>query len=69
MNTFDKFPQDRRCPICGTADERPGVLVTDSDKASLDDPRHAGRSEAHPVHPHENSAKDCDCYMPNIAMR
>ena len=45
MNTFDKFPQDRRCPICGTADERPGVLVTDSDKASL-----GGSSEAHPVH-------------------
>ena len=50
MHTFDKFPQDRRCPICGTADERPGVLVTDSDKALLDDLRHAGRSEAHPVH-------------------
>lgn len=45
MNTFDNFPKDRRCPICGTADERPGVLVTDSDKASL-----GGSSEAHPVH-------------------
>ena len=50
MNTFDKFPQDRRCPICGTADERPGVLVADSDKALLDDLRRAGRGEAHPVH-------------------
>lgn len=44
MNTFDKFPQDRRCPICGTADERPCMLVTDSDKGR------AGCSEAHPVH-------------------
>ena len=50
MHTFDNFPQDRRCPVCGTSDNRPGVLVTDSDKAILDDPRHTGRVEAHPVH-------------------
>jgi len=50
MNTFDKFPQDRRCPICGTADDRPGVLVTDADKASLADLRRTGLCEAHPVH-------------------
>ena len=56
MNTFDKFPQDRRCPICGTADERPGVLVTDSDKALLDDLRHGGD----PLLAREHLARDSD---------
>ena len=46
MHTFDNFPQDRRCPICGTADERPGVLVTDADEAVSGITRHV----AHPVH-------------------
>ena len=46
MNTFDNFPQDRRCPICGTADERTGVLVTDADEA-VDG---IARRAAHPVH-------------------
>jgi hypothetical protein len=50
MHTFNNFPQDRRCPICGTADERPGVLVPDSDKAILDNPRRTSCAEAHPVH-------------------
>ena len=46
MHTFDNFPQDRRCPICGTADDRPGVLVVDADEAVGGIVRHA----AHPVH-------------------
>ena len=50
MNTFDKFPQDRRCPICGTADERPGVLVANSDKAILNNRLFSECREAHPMH-------------------
>jgi hypothetical protein len=46
MHTFDTFPQDRRCPICGTADNRPGVLVADADEMVSGIVRHA----AHPVH-------------------
>jgi len=46
MHTFDNFPQDRRCPICGTSDNRPGALVTDADEA-VDG---IARQVAHPVH-------------------
>lgn len=46
MHIYHKFPQDRCCPICGTADNRPGVLVTDSDEA-VDG---IAQRVTHPVH-------------------
>ena len=46
MHTYYNFPPDRRCPICGTADERTVVLVFDADEAVGGITRHV----AHPVH-------------------
>ena len=64
MNTFDEFPQDRRCQICGTADECPGVLVTDANEAVDGIARHA----AHPAHPHRLIENDWYSPRPGVVI-